>query len=69
MYKKIVNINDIFAMNDNLMSPSPFLYKIHDFNETDNINLADIKINVDKHYFFVKNCYRIKFSFKLINAF
>jgi len=55
MGEKIVNINDIFAMNDNLMSPSPFLYKIHDFNETDNINLADIKINVDKHYFFVKN--------------
>lgn len=54
MGKKIVNINDIFAMNDNLMSPSPFLYKIHDF-KTDNINLADIKINVDKHYFFVKN--------------
>jgi hypothetical protein len=39
---------DIFALNNNLQSPVPFLYKIHDFDKEEyNINLADIEIKID----------------------
>jgi len=52
-----IDVNDIFSQNQ-IESPSPFLYKIHNFDKDEhNINLAEVNIKIENtpNVFFMKD--------------